>query len=169
MILLISALLAAQDEEVRATFLFIRASADERPRMDVSLKEVEGDLKEMSAYNAFDVVGSALVRFTPASEGVRTSLSLREGGALDVRFTPQQPFGGRILLKELHLLEYRAQEETTMTSGGVVVRSVKTTGFDVFRTSVEAPPGRLHVIGTAIVSGKPGPMTVVLAVRASLK
>ncbi|GEM_PF-5147022 len=168
MFLLLSALLALQDEEIRATFHFIRASSDERARIDGSLKEVEGELKELTSYNSFEIVGSAIVRFSPTCEGVETSLAVRDAGGLYLRFKPQQPFGGRIFLSNLSLLEHRAQEDVQVTGTGGTLRTVRHVGHEVMKTSVEAPEGKLRIVGTAVITGKGGPTTVVVAVRAAM-
>lgn len=166
MIAMLAVLFSLQEERVQTTMYFIRASQEDREATDPTLKEIEADLKELPAFNRFELIGGAVLRYSPASHVVTLSAAVRDGRRFKVSFTPQPSMNGKVRLEEIRLDEERTEEQTTFNQG-IVSKSVSIRYEQLFKTTVEVSEGKLTVIGTAVVEGKSGPITLVVAVRAA--
>ncbi len=161
---LLAVMLSLQEERIQTTMYFIHASLEDRGAIDPALKEIEADLKELPAFNRFELVGGSLLRYSPVSHIVVMSAAVKEGRRLKVSFTPQPSLNGKIRLDGIRLAEERTEDRTTINQG-VALRSLSIVYEEILNTTVEVAEGRLSVIGTIVVEGKNGPMTLVVAVR----
>ncbi|MBI2899522.1 MAG: hypothetical protein HYY17_05015 [Planctomycetes bacterium] len=168
MIFLLSSLLALRDDEVRVTFYAIRASREEKGVLDPNLKEIEKDLRELAPYNAFETAAAATLRFAPGGQEVRTGIAVAELGRYSVVFSPQQPLGGTIELRDLTLWEDRVAEEFSV-AGGVAVKAVRRHMNAILKTTVQVPEGKLAIVGSVAVEGPKGPATIVIAAKAAAR
>ena len=165
---LLATLLCLQEERIALTVHFIKATQEERGAVDAALKEIEGELRELVPFNRFDIASSAILRYSPTAEHVRTSFSLRDAGRYHLSFTPQQPLGGRIPLQKVSIQESMTLDDITIAQGATL-RHPRYWREEIFSCTVEVPDGRLFVLGTVVVEGKGGPTTLVIAVKAAVK
>jgi hypothetical protein len=165
MLTLLSVLLALQEERVHVTITLVKASQQERASLDPSLRELEADLKELAAFNTFELTGSAVLRNSPTSEELRTSVQVRDGSRVDLAFFPQQPLGNRVSFKNLRITEERTSDDVTITSGGTAVRTVRKMNFTLLTTTVEVPDGKPFIVGSFALANQ----TIVVVVKASVR
>lgn len=165
---ILTTMLCLQEERITLTVYFVRASQEERGGVDPALKEIDPDLKEMIAFNRFDIAGSAILKYSPTSDSARTTFAVRDGGRYHLGFTPQQSLGGRISLQKLWIQEQKSYEDVTI-SGGLITKFGHHSRDEIFVATVEVPEGKLTVLGSFVVEGKSGPQTFVVAVKAEVR
>lgn len=160
-------LLLALEDQTRVTFYAIRATQEDRAFSDAGLRDIEADLKEMTPYNRFEIVGSAQVKHGQNGDRVIVALPIKDAGRHAIQYVPGQAMNGIVALKGMSVIEYTTTETVTLTGTGLSQKTTGRMGETIFTTTVDVAEGKLTLIGTVIVETKSGPATVVIAVKAS--
>lgn len=168
MMTLFLASLLALDDQTRVTFYAIRATQEDRASADAALREIEGDLKELTPYNRFEIVGSSQVKHTQNGDKVIVALPIKDASLRhSIQYTPSQPMNGVVALKGMSVIEYLTVETVTLTGTGLSQKTTSRMGETIFTTTIDVAENKLTLVGTVTVDTKTGPMTILIAAKAS--
>jgi hypothetical protein len=167
MMTLFLATLLALDDQTSVTFYAIRATQEESASVPATLREIETELRELAPYNRFEVVGSAQVKHGQNGDRVALGFPIRDAGRHTVHYTPSQPMNGVVAFKNLTVVEHALVETVTLTGTGLSQKTQTRATETIFQTTVDVAEGRLTLIGTITVETKGGPVTILVAVKAT--